>query len=220
VDEATWLACADPAPMLEFLRGRASARKLRLFAVACCHLVWHWFPDPRSQECVRLAERFADGQASREELDRARSALGGVVNSDDVEGAEAAEAVASPDAHTAAVNTSWIAAGYRHPSGAWVARWPGFGEELRRAQAMLLREIVSNPFRAWTVDPSWLSWNGGTVAKVARAIYAQRRFQEIPVLADALEEAGCTDEQLLGHLRSVDEHRRGCFVLDTLLGQT
>src|SRR5689334_2486720 len=66
--EAEWLTCADPAPMVEFLRGKASDRKLRLFGVVCCRQVWATITDERSQNAVRIAERHADGLADDHEL--------------------------------------------------------------------------------------------------------------------------------------------------------
>lgn len=67
--EQEWIECADPQPMLEFLRGKASDRKLRLFAVACCRRIWHLVSDkPISRNTLDFAERFADGLATRNEL--------------------------------------------------------------------------------------------------------------------------------------------------------
>jgi hypothetical protein len=85
----------------------------------------------------------------------------------------------------------------------------------------LLREFFGNPLRpAPAIDPAWLSWDHGLVARLARAIYDGHRFGELPVLADALEEAGCADEALLAHLRGPGPHARGCWALDLLLGKS
>jgi hypothetical protein len=86
-------------------------------------------------------------------------------------------------------------------------------------QANLLRHVVGNPYRQVAVAPEWLTWNGGTVPKLAHAIYKERDWKQLPVLADALEETGCTNAELLGHLRQPGEHMRGCWALDLLLGR-
>jgi hypothetical protein len=78
---------------------------------------------------------------------------------------------------------------------------PGTGRSLLVARAAILREIVGNPFREVAVDPAWLSWRDGTVARMAQSIYERRAFEELPILADALEEAGCHEESILRHLR-------------------
>jgi hypothetical protein len=85
-----------------------------------------------------------------------------------------------------------------------------------RAQCDLLRDVAGNPFRPVRVDPSWLLWNGGTVRRVARAIALEGAFEHLPVLADALEEAGCSDVTLLAHLRGPGPHVRGCWAVDLL----
>jgi hypothetical protein len=69
------------------------------------------------------------------------------------------------------------------------------------------------------VGPSWLAWNDGTVVKLAQGIYDDRAFDRLPVLADALEEAGCDDADILDHCRRPGEHVRGCWVVDLLLGK-
>lgn len=84
----------------------------------------------------------------------------------------------------------------------------------------LLREIFGNPFRPTTIDPTWLTWNNNTVSRLARAIYDKRRLRHLPVLADALEEAGCADVDILMHCRAPVEHARGCWAIDALLGMT
>src|ERR1700720_2978691 len=69
--EAEWLACTDPTPMLKFLRGKASDRKLRLFACACCRRYCHMLT-PETLDALRVAERFADGLATVSERKEAR----------------------------------------------------------------------------------------------------------------------------------------------------
>jgi hypothetical protein len=83
-------------------------------------------------------------------------------------------------------------------------------------QAILLRCIFGNPFRPAVFDPAWRTPN---VTAVAQAIYEERRFAELPILADALEEAGCTCEEILSHCRSGGEHVKGCWPLDLVLGK-
>jgi hypothetical protein len=76
------------------------------------------------------------------------------------------------------------------------------------------------PFRPVILDPSWLIWHGGLVVSMARRMYDRRDFSDMSVLADALEEAGCQDQDILGHCRSGGEHVRGCWVVDLTLGKT
>jgi hypothetical protein len=89
------------------------------------------------------------------------------------------------------------------------------------AQAELLRCIYGDPFQPpVTIEPTVLAWAQDTVRKVATAIYEDRSFTLVGVLADALEEAGCVDPAILEHLRSGDDHCRGCHVLDAILGNS
>jgi hypothetical protein len=86
------------------------------------------------------------------------------------------------------------------------------------AQADLFRCIFGNPFRDPPAIPrEWLSWQGETVRRLARGIYEARAWDRVPILADALEEAGCADPAILGHLRHTGPHARGCHVVDALL---
>jgi hypothetical protein len=87
-----------------------------------------------------------------------------------------------------------------------------------RLQCDLLRDIFGNPSRPVSADPAWLHRNDGAVLKLARAAYDERAFERLPILADALEDAGCADEALLGHLRGPGPHARGCWALDLLRG--
>jgi hypothetical protein len=102
----------------------------------------------------------------------------------------------------------------------WSAvKWSASAYQLkaeRAAQGLLLRDVYGNPFRPVTLDPAW-----GTpeVLLMAQSLYEERRFEDMPVLADALEEAGCQDAAVLEHCRVPGPHVRGCWVLDLLLGK-
>ncbi|MBY0460951.1 MAG: hypothetical protein K2V38_26830 [Gemmataceae bacterium] len=97
---------------------------------------------------------------------------------------------------------------------------PGFArwKEERSRQCVLLRDVVGNPFRAVpAIDPSWLT---SIVADLARAIYESRDFSAMPVLADALQDAGCDNTDILDHCRDDGLHVRGCWVVDLLMGKS
>jgi len=89
----------------------------------------------------------------------------------------------------------------------------------RVGQWTLLADIFGDPFRSPVIDSSWLTWNDGTVFNLAQAIYNDSRFQDLPVLADALEEAGCNNVEILNHCRQPGVHVRGCWALDLILGK-
>jgi hypothetical protein len=211
--EAEWLAADDPGKLLNYLRRAKrrtpSDRKLRLFACACCRRIWRFLNDRRSRRAVEMAERYADGEAPLSELERAEGqawdAAGG-----EGSGSDSKEAAAW--AASQLEGAVWNA-----PECAAVATLDFHEPD---AQAALLRDIAGNPFRpAAPLAPAVLAWNGGTVPKLAAAIYEERAFDRLPVLADALEDAGCTDADILGHCRAGGEHVRGCWVVDLALGK-
>jgi hypothetical protein len=89
--------------------------------------------------------------------------------------------------------------------------------DIRKAIASLLRDIVGNPFRPVALNCSWLGWNDGTVPRIAQGIYDERAFERMPILADALEDAGCDNPDILDHCRNAGPHVRGCWVVDAVL---
>jgi hypothetical protein len=90
----------------------------------------------------------------------------------------------------------------------------------KEAQANLFRDLFGPlPFRTVAIDPVWLAWNDGTVVKLAQGIYDDRAFDRLPVLADALENAGCADPDMLAHCRQPGAHVRGCWPVDLILGK-
>src|SRR5205823_4620402 len=110
-----------------------------------------------------------------------------------------------PSAEDAARYTAW---------NAFVDRNDGV-ENL--ALADLLRCICCNPFRAVAVD---LEWRTSSVLALARGISEERAFDRMPFLGDALEDAGCTNMDLLSHCRGPGPHALGCWVIDALLGKS
>jgi hypothetical protein len=220
VTETEWLGSGDPAPMLRYLRERhTSERKLRLLACACCRRIWHLLPDPRSQRAVEVAERFADHRASLRELAFARTNAVGAVGKASGGASWGAYWTTNNKASGPILNildatnvivpqaTKRCEADY----AADVAR------ESHR-QVGLVHEVFGNPFRPARVDSHTLAWDGGLVRQLAEGIYEDRAFDRMPVLGDALEDAGCASEAVLSHCRDRHEHVRGCWVLDLILG--
>jgi hypothetical protein len=82
-----------------------------------------------------------------------------------------------------------------------------------------LREIFGNPFRLVALNSSWLASNDGAVVKLAQSVYEEHRFGDLPILGDALEEAGCTEMAFLDHCREQRQHWRACWLVDAILGK-
>jgi hypothetical protein len=220
-------------------------RRLRLFACACCWSVWEYFHDERCRRAVEVSERYADGDARRAELDAAlrdaeKSELAACqqVEASLAPTTEPATRLATVVGYRVASAALWtattrsagratenVACAVQQLRAALAEAAPGprrsFGEAFRaeaRAQASLVRDIFGNPFRPATFDASWLTWNGGAVQAIAERIYLERDWAALPVLADALEDAGCTSPDLLQHCRGPGTHVRGCWVVDLLRG--
>jgi hypothetical protein len=239
--EAEWLACTDPQPMLEFLRGQSSERKLRLFAVACCRRLREFMLDERVRSAVEVAERFADGTVGEDAREDAKldadEAAGEIL--DDIEerrilnsyafwfAARVAHAAvctaADPDGPQAERAAEAAANGVESHVRDGLSDWQNAAAAKQAEmlqQATLVRDIFGPlPFRTVTINPLWLAWNDGTVVKLAQGIYDDRTFDRLPVLADALEEARCPDPDILAHCRQPGEHVRGCWVVDSILGK-
>jgi hypothetical protein len=247
--EADWNSCSDPQAMLDWLRqeGKLSERKARLFACACCRRIWHLLTDERSRRAVEVAERYADGVADEDERFNAWEAACEAGMADEADAGNAAEAASrSSDESTFARDAALEAASavafgdYLAARDAVLASTrtdqDGFysDQDCDRAadagraaqevamnaeaavQCHLLRDIFGNPFRSAATDPGWLT---PTVVELARTIYEVRAFNRFPILADALEQAGCTSKDILNHCRQPGEHVRGCWLVDALLAK-
>lgn len=214
-----WLTCIDPARMLGFPRDRASGRKLRLFACARGRDVWRHLSDERSRDAILTAERFADGEARLAELLAAHRDAADACSAIPLAfgrrrdgtrrrsgrtraGKEAAEVAR----HAADPEWDAVAAGR---AVAWK------GASTRYALANHLRDIF-NPVRSAPFAPAWLT---STAVALARYAYDSGDFGALPILANARQDAGCDDEEVLAHCRGDTTHVRGCWVADLLLGR-
>jgi hypothetical protein len=198
--EMEWLVYGHPRMMLDYVQPKASKRRLRLFAHACVKCL-NLPPDERICRMVQTIASYADGQASWNELSAVRK-LARLV---------ARQAAQQPGRISYGAALAGEAA---HPSASVAAeKVAGF------ARPEVLHDIFGNPFCHVVLDPNWIAWNDGTIPKLAQAIYLEDAFNRLPILADALEEAGCTDAAILDHCRQPGEHVRGCWVVDLLLGK-
>jgi hypothetical protein len=242
--EEQWDACDKPLEMVKFLHegGGLSPRKGRLCATACVRRIWPLLSHTRSRHAVELAERSVAEPSGEGDLCgasvRARQAF-----DDDLyaerEGA-ARDLRISPAASAAYAASSAVNACYHGPDqvvrhlvlvleAASPTGLPSDPAEVTEtsAQAAILRDIFGNPFRPLTpLSPSLLAWSDGLVVRLAEAAYQHRSLpsghldpDRLAVLADALEDAGCTDASLLEHLRGQKPHVRGCFAVDSVLGK-
>lgn len=235
--DTDWLECSDPEFMMLFLR-ETSDRKLRLLSVAVCRRVEHLMANEESRRALEIAERFADGLATEGERIGAEFAVlrasAAAFNKWEADvGAEEPPAGVSYWAAAAAIGTvmsvayegaakavseaglglAWsedesLVAGPDYWAGIDLgAPWPG-----------VIREVVGNPFRPITLNPSLLN---DTVVKLASTIYHEQAWDRLAVLADALEEScsGAIAPELLEHLRSDGPHYRGCWGIDCVLGR-
>jgi hypothetical protein len=219
--EPGWLSGDDPRRLMRQVWDRCHGedRKLRLFAVACCRRIAPLIPDGPCQAALEASARYAEGAATQDELARASEAAwndpGRGGPGPDTPGVSAL-------AESAALLASALPgyAGIIHTPDAVrrvVAAAGGDVAEEARAQCALLRDVFGDLPDRPALRPDWLAWEGGTVRMIARAIYDEERFGDLPVLGDALENAGCEEARLLAHCREPGLHARGCWLLDLVL---
>lgn len=247
MSEVEWLESGSPLHMMDYLEavGLANERRLRLLGVACCRQVEAWFIDPAQYTAVEALEQYAMGLGTAQELaerTRAVCEIDGrhpafheprtATNDDALDAAFHAVYVVQfavhqdspggfpPSYHRSLLDT------IRH-----TVETAGFGAvardhvngralpaqaEVRKTLANIIRDIFGNPFRPVVFDSSWLT---SDVLALARQMYESRDFSAMPILADALQDAGCDNEDILNHCRQPGEHVRGCWVVDLLTGR-
>lgn len=200
--EREWLVCTEAYQPLIFAREVASVRKLRLVSAAYARWLQSVPGYEDAKACADLIERMADQPIPRRVLEQELYALPG----------------------------NWLLSHSLGPGdqvGKALNKMVWYAEdEFRQRQGdpevphshvrNLLHEIVGNPFRPMSVDPAWKT---STVLTLARQMYESRDFSVMPILADALQDAGCDNDDVLDHCRDkAATHVRGCWVVDFLLG--
>src|SRR5262249_39741414 len=185
---------------------------------ACARRIWHLLDDERSRRFVELAELCADGLATQQEVTLASYANWKLLRPTEWDTAASRGAQV---AHAAAGGAAWAAAWevITDVRKAIRSSDPAAAHREVRQQRWLLEDMFGNPFEDTFVEQSWLRWNDGTVPRIAQGIYEERAFDRLPILHDALLDAGCDNERILAHCRATDGHVRGCWVIDLLLGK-
>lgn len=217
---AEWAVCANSYLMLKPCRPiiRKQPRKGHLFASACCYRIWHLLTDERSRSCVEMVTLYADKKINEHQL-RAAYDAAAVAHAEAFARKGKVGASGEWAAQFAACLDPWFAAS-RASNFACVAvgdQVLGPGPE-KSVQADLLRCIFGPlSFRSVVLDQCWTT---PAVANLANKIYNERAFDRMFDLADALERAGCTSEDILAHCRGTEPHVRGCWVVDQLLRKT
>lgn len=219
--EDEWLTCADPSLMFIHVHKTVTARKLRLFTCACCRRIWVQIADTLHRNAVELGERFADGDITEDKRDRTHSRIRAAMSSRSPRWvyavAECVQKELGSRTHELGMQAVASAGSGKYTAGRRfvdsTGRPPRFDQE-RAMQADLVRDIFANPFRPADFDPSWRT---GNVLTLAQTTYEERAFERLPILADALMDAGCNQEEILQHCRSEGQHVRGCWVVDLVL---
>ncbi|HLW64937.1 MAG TPA: hypothetical protein VKS79_06410 [Gemmataceae bacterium] len=222
MDESIWCTGTNLEGMKHLACLSSAERKLRLFGCACCRRMWPLLNRKKLRHAIEVAERFADGLANEEERIAAHRSIARSIEFFDVDSSQGQEALYAAEfvLHTArfaandapAMALRAIAAAHRHQ--------PAVEEAEARAQMELLRDIFGPLLFRWIpFADEWHEWKCGCLQKLARTIYEDEHFELLPILADALQEAGCTDADVLAHCQSKTRHVRGCWVVDWVLGR-
>ncbi len=222
--EAEWERCIDREQLLQFLQNRISTRKVRLFAVACCRQQWELFPNIPHRRLIEAAEQFADGVGTADELQRLAKPLERPwskpsLSREELHLASAAGALAW-DNEVFSWRTALGVA--QSVSEAVSARLGDYTQEFYESEREIiphittLHDIAGSPFYPEAVEPAWLT---STVVLLARGMYDSHDFSAMPILADALQDAGCDNDIILGHCHAPWAHVRGCWAVDLILGK-
>ncbi|WP_052552365.1 hypothetical protein [Gemmata sp. SH-PL17] len=208
---------------------------MRFFAFSCCRFAWPAVTDERSRRVIEIAELHAvnlatltqfndaisDAYAARCEAQMARENLfaASAPHIDHVRATSISAVIATHVAWSAAANGFYngMLAQTRDALAFRMKLDAGGTQILAGEMCHTLRDIFGNPFRPVRFSPEWRT---NTALALAERMYAARDFGTLPVLADALQDAGCDNEMILNHCRDpLALHVRGCWVVDLVLGK-
>ncbi len=228
--EAEWQSATNPAEMLRSLTAEPGHRKRTLLACGCCRRKWFEISEPALRQRIALAERFADDVVTEEEVQQAFVAYRPTPTHHPVTRAlRSATEYLGQRKHLSTLSETveillWLAeATGLDDTGGMKLRQPRRSKHFQRgrdrelaAQAVLVRDVLGNPFRQPALHPAWRT---DTAVSLARTMYESRDFSAMPILADALQDAGCDSDAILNHCRGGEPHVRGCWVVDWVLGK-
>ena len=221
--EKQWMEAEDPGEMLNNIEVTLSDRKSRLFLLGCFQSISDICP----KEAIELAEKYADGLVVKETLAPMKDFLSRNAHDDnnDLDIVFSTmyplceEKIVPYACKDASISVARLFARHNIPTSEYLKKSKEVIVEQRESQANLLRDIIRNPFAKEKVEmePAWYTQN---VIDLARSIYEEKAFDRMPILADALMDAGCENEEIINHCRGSEcPHVRGCWVVDMILGK-
>jgi hypothetical protein len=211
-------------------------RLLYLMAAALYRSVQHLVPNPDWLRLLDTIEAYADKKATIKQLSRARdraacddsawpAASAAAAHSthlllDDYKVMEGVDYISDAAGYAGAAKAGALNANASFDEGSAVWKTRAFQRAKKaheRAMCERIRDIFGNPYRPVETNPAWLT---STVVALARGIYDEKAFDRLPILADALQDAGCESADVLDHCRDAKQvHVRGCWVVDLILGK-
>lgn len=239
--EADWLTGTDFAALVRFAADHLSPRRQRLLAVGFCRAAAHLFDYPEMFDALVGIDHYADGMASSGAIERVRQRCRNIAQWSYDEYSAAVDTgmshglrayvrselawamafAASSPLPLDQVGTRIATTIAQHRTGAALLEPVATTEfdvasteEIAR-MLLVVREVAGNPFHPVAFSPEWRT---STAITLAQQMYETREFSAMPILADALQDAGCNSEDMLNHCRNTSvPHVRGCWVVDAVL---
>jgi hypothetical protein len=219
--EDEYLAAKEVLDLGLYQSAKGRFRKWRLFGVACCRRALERVPVPRLEPLATAAEQFADGVLAWDDMKKLRRVLAVKEELGEEFGPDEAKhcLIAALDRATGKLPLTALGADEQARYAIAALSRPKWDEGMEREeeeQVKVAHDIFGNPFRPVVFDPVWST---DTAVSLARRVYESRDFSAMPILADALQDAGCENTDVLRHCRGPGSHVKGCWIVDALLGK-